>query len=258
MEYGYQIRIVIVLLYAVFAAIILYLAHWNKTRIKVGLLTLSIGVWLLGFDMLRISTTMLSVQIWAKTLFIAAPFILMFFYFFSLDFLPRLNKLQKIQNYLFSAIYLVIVSQFIFTENLLTKFNPGGSSLIEKASPGRWFPLCLILYFYILANYISNLITAYRTSDQKHRTQISYVAFSTVVCLAVVIITAGVLPVFGIEKYIWLSPYSALFIALAMTYAVYKYRLLEFDLFMQKTLTYLFIALMARFFSDSDLKPKGK
>jgi signal transduction histidine kinase len=235
---------VIILLYAVFAAIILYKAHWNQTRIKVGLLNLSIGIWLLGFDMLRISNSMLMVHIWSKVLFIVAPLIILLTYSFSLGFLTSLNRVQRIQNFLFPAIYLFIVSQFLFTENLLTGFNPHGLSLIEKARPGNWFPFCLIFYFYVTSFYVYNLIKAYRTSNQRVRMQIFYVAVSTGICLVISIVSAGVLPVFGIEKFIWVSPYSSFLIALAMTYAIYKYRLLELDVFIQKTLAYFFIALV--------------
>lgn len=244
MDFGFQVRMVIISLYTVFAAIVLYMAHWNKTRIKVGLLNLTIGVWLLGFDMLRIADSLPMVHLWSKVLFISAPLIILLAYSFSLDFLPTLNRLHKIQNVVFPLIYLLIILGFLFTESLLTGFNPQGSSLIEKAQPGAWFPLCLAFYLYVSAFYIYNLIKAYRLSNRRIQMQILYVATSTGICLLISIVCAGLLPVFGIEDFLWLSPYSSFLIALAMTYAIFKYRLLELDIFIQKLLAYLLVAFL--------------
>jgi len=233
MDYAFLVRMTIITVYSIFGVLAISTAYGDKTRIKVGLLTLLIAAWCLSFDLLRVSETLLSVQIWSKTLFIIAPLIILLFYFLSVDFLPSINRRAITLNAVYFIVFIIIASQILFTENLLTGFNPQGRTLVEKVRPNKWFLLCLAFYFYLSAGYFLNLMKAYQSSNQRNQQRILYLAVSTCVCLVIAIITAGVLPVFGIERYIWIGPYTS-FIIMAMIYAVYKYRVIELDILARK------------------------
>ncbi|MCK5242227.1 hypothetical protein KAR34_07235 [bacterium] len=233
--------ILLLLINFVFALLIFYNARRNLSRWKVGFLAIATGIWILGHGMLKVCATIPSTSFWAREIFVGSTSIIFVVYWLSLSFIEKKLRLISINNYIMLFLYIFVLSVLISTDLFLAEFNPEGKNLVEKAPMGPWFLILLIIYVYAILQCVINFLYAYKNSSIIIKNQLLYVAYSTLATIVVAIVTAGFLPAMNNNSFVWLAPYGAVIYLSGITYAIFRYRLLDITIIIKRTTLYLVI-----------------
>lgn len=210
----------------------------NIARLKVGVLALFACLWTIGHGILTNASDYFTVLFWAKEIFACATTIILIGYLLSKQFY---NDDKKIKTFVIWAVFIFDICALLFTETVLKNFNPKGSGLVEKAPIGPFFGIIPSSYAFYIFLTISNYIKAFNRSATIVKRQILYVAYSTLFTIVFAFISAVFLPALNINSFVWLAPYGSVIYVAGITYAIFKYRLLDLNIIIKRTTLYLIL-----------------
>ncbi|MCD4814381.1 GAF domain-containing protein [bacterium] len=228
-------------LFGFFAIMLMIGAKRNLARWKVSFIALSTFSWIISYEILKNATSVFIVAIVAKTLLLSASAIVYSMYFLSLEFIGKSSKSLEYRNFSVLIITFLTLVGFLINGVFLGEINAVGKSVLEKAPAGSFFFIVLLFWVYVIVNTIVNYIYAYLHSTSIVRTQIAYVVFGMLFFLVSSIITGALLPAMGNSSFVWLAPYGSIFFVSSISYAIFKYRLLDISIIIKRTTLYLFL-----------------
>lgn len=107
-----------------------------------------------------------------------------------------------------------------------------------EGKTGRLFPVYSAYMFTILMTFLWKLFMAYRNSIGIYKTQLFYVFIGAIGFISVSLTVSFLLPLFGILRLTSLDSPSALIFLSLTTYAITRYRLMDINIVIRKSVVY--------------------
>ncbi len=231
----------------------------NKTSLSYSfaLFTLCTGLWAFSIGLFDLSTSYQNSEIIARSFYILAAGIPLFFLSFSVYFTKSIVKPAKViwpffSLFLILSILIIAKDNFILSEIYLK--NGIKTALLDLPS---YFVYAGYFLVTIITAYVI-LIKTYFKSEHKtpERRQYGILISGTLISFLFGMFFNLILPVYSYE-YIWAGPFFALLLVATIGYAIRKYNFLNTKVFTAEVLTLtIWVFILLRALIANDLREK--
>jgi signal transduction histidine kinase len=221
----------------ILGGIVFFKRKKDSITISYSLLTLSFYVWIFGIGMEVIAPNKTIGFFWNKWLYSGAIYIPVFFVHFVQSYLNKKNKIIIFLAYILSTVFLF----FNFTPYFVKDIVPKGSFNYASV-PGIIFPFFVIYFFLSILYSFYNIFIEYKKSIGTKRNQLKFILLASIIGFSGG--STNYLLVFEIS---YLPPIGNYFIAIyliILTYAIFKYRLMDINIVLKKGTVYILLLLL--------------
>jgi signal transduction histidine kinase len=229
------ILISVSLLNAILALVVFINNRQSSIHKSFSLFVLGTSLWAFTNAATRLSSGLLNAWIWSVISYVSAINIALAFFYFSLVFPAKENRLQKYHKLLLYFSYPIIV---------LILAVPGITVKSITLQPWKIItgPGLLVFGTYFLVFMIwgfVNLIKKYRIVRGLNKAQIKYIFLGTLISSIFGIIFNLVFPLLGDYRFVWLGPIFAIFMIGFAAYAITRYRLMDIRLVIKRSTVFV-------------------
>ncbi|MFA6525761.1 MAG: histidine kinase N-terminal 7TM domain-containing protein [Patescibacteria group bacterium] len=190
----------------------------NIINVAYGSVILSVGIWSYGIAMFRYSDNVITALLWARTYYIAAALIALFFLIFSIHFPYKSFILSKIKSLLIILPFIVVVIIIFIPDMMIGKISINiPTNVVTLQSSYTIYTMYFLSYMAISFYYLTK---KYASSQGIHAIQLKYTLNATATATFFGATFNLILPMLGNYKLIWLGPYFTL-----ITFAYVSYYL---------------------------------
>jgi signal transduction histidine kinase len=205
------------------------------------LVTLGVTGWCSSIAFFSIGADIPMALFLARLMFLCEAFIPVSFYFFARTF-PKVSRPVKIRELIVSLTPPLVFSLLLFGSDLLVHSVTGISTQTHQRvffGPALLF-YCIYYFSYILLS-MEILWKRLSTLDGLERLQTLYVLQSFSFSMILVGLTNILLPLFNINTFVALGPYFTLIFVGGITYAILKYRLMNIEVVVKRSIIYAMV-----------------
>ncbi|HUK56932.1 MAG TPA: ATP-binding protein [Nitrospiria bacterium] len=223
---------------------------------------LSVAAWAFGHGMFTLENNPSSL-VWFYFTYVAGAFIATFFFQFARIFpSPTAIASSVLPARLLSIGFPILVSAGLFMPNLLIQSFTRTGHEVQVVFIRSSYLFYTIGFSLLMGWGFLHLLTRYRKSSGRQRTQIRYVVAGTGIAAMFGSYFNLWLPWIGDTSLMWLGPHFSLFMIGFISYAIIKHRLMDIRLILSRTIVYslllvstlvlytMLILLAQRFFQD--------
>ncbi len=233
--------IVVALTDALMGCMVIWRAPRSWYRVFFFLFASFVSFWVVSLAFVTISRDNEMALLFARTMFLCGALIPVPFYFFSKTF-PRVTLDITFREFLMCVIPSIALAGIIlFTDLIIAAVDTTLPQVEKRIFFGPALMAYGIYYFsYVLVS-LENLWGRRKAMIGLERLQVRYVLqaffFSTLLCGGANIL----LPVFKIYSFVTIGPYFTLFFVGLITYAILKYRLMNIEIAVKRSLVYAMV-----------------
>lgn len=184
-----------------------------------SLVIFSTAIWIFGLSMLKLSTNLDAVFIWAKIYYLASAFIALFLLYFCVYFpysrpIKLIFKIITIVPFLF-IIFVILHPTLLIKEILLQDWgNDPNEQIIGH--------IIFLIYFvsYMIASFCI-LVKKYFKATGIIKFQLKYITISTFIAIIFGSFFDLILPILDIYKFYWIGPLFTVILVLIITYLLF-------------------------------------
>ncbi len=208
----------------------------NRASFIYGITAWAVALWTLSMIIYRLSGENLSV-FWCKVLYVSAIFIPPIFLYFTFNYLGKkisfLKRLILIVLPTLTIIYLTIKGDYII-KDVIIRYGKEKEIVFGK--------FYLLYAFYISIYFLwplLNLFFRYKKAEGISRVQLRYMFYGTFVSILFGCLFNLILPWLGDFRFNWLGQIATLIMVFSISYAIFKYRLMDIKLTITKIGIYI-------------------
>lgn len=236
----YQISYLVTLFGSLFIGIFVLLRGWNKKfNLVWAFLQLSVVVWSLGRYKILVVTDHATALFWCRILMFGSLFIYPSFLHAVLVLFGRKEKLVYIFYAVASVLLLFNLHDLVFNTNFLVKDVRPKLSFMYYDEPNTLWLFHLISTTLCPLIAVAEMLRAYKRSGREMRNRIKFVLLATFV--GIVAGSTNVPLIYNIPLEPIGTPLVPLYLFL-ISYAIYKYKLMEINYFLYRGLSYAFLS----------------
>ena len=225
----------------VFAIIIFSRRRGRVYNLLYSLATLSLAGWAFGLGMYYLDGQLSNIRFWVNFLYISGTLIPTFLLPFAITFHGRKNL--KWWQYILLFIPAIVIGVMLFKTNLIISVV---DILPERhIEYGLWLMLFVVHFIIYMSVTFYALIKKYVRLTGISKTQVQYAIYGTLITSILGSTTNVILPVFDNFSYFHIGPYFTLIMVASFLYAITRYRLMDIQSIVFRSLTFSFIILFA-------------
>ncbi len=212
----------------------------------------AVGIWSFGVSFFDITQNLELAEIFARSYYVAALSIPLFFLLFSFSFPKKSPVLSTVQN-IFVPIFLAIsFSIFYFNDFIFSNVYLGKFKFVDIDT--RTYTLYFSYFVIVILLSFIKLYKSYREEvDIDKKKQIQTILFGTMVPYIGGMIFNLILPIYTYD-YVWAGPLFGMLLVLIVFYAVYKHRLFDAKVITSEIFTFsLWIFILIRALVSQDI-----
>jgi signal transduction histidine kinase len=212
----------------------------------------SVGIWSFGVALFDITDSLVLAETFARSYYVAALSIPLFFLLFSFSF-PKNSSFLKSVQYISSSIFIAIsvliftLPTFIFTD---VSLDITKNVDIDTNSYSIYFAYFVIL---IVASFIKLYRSFKYEKDLEIKRQLEIILLGTIIPFLGGMFFNLILPIYTYQ-YIWTGPMFGMLLVLVVFYAVYKHKLFDAKVITSELFTFsLWVFILIRVLVSREL-----